>query len=164
MIVRRTGIASVAALAALTVTVGGVHAVAPDWSRRMGFDVWNISDAETQAREADEIGRDLRVHGDRVCRQIDASDHVAHALATGRVTLAVAVEELVQINRTRPAWLPALRCVCPDANDDRELVARYAMGKVWRELADEPSRRAGVIAKLNREYAELTGKTWTPEE
>lgn len=161
MIARRTGIASVASLAGLTLTVGLVHAVAPDWSRRMGFDVWNIADAETDAREAAEVGRDLHAYGDRTCRQIEASDHVAHALATGRVTLAVAVQELTLINDSRPTWLAALRCSSPEGTGDPELVARYAMGKVWRSLADDPSR-AEVMAKLNREFVALSGKTWEP--
>ena len=160
MTARRTGIVSVAALAALTLTVGVVHAVAPDWSRRMGFDVWNIGEAEAEARDAAQVAHDLCRTGDLIGRQIEASGHVARALAAGRLTLAAAVEELARVNAARAAFLEALRCTNPSASDDRELLAWYALKKVWIELAADPSRQAEVMARLTGEFVALTGKPW----
>lgn len=164
MTARRTGIASVAALAGLTLTVGVVHAVAPDWSRKVGLDVWNSSEAEAEARAADERRRELHDRADRVTRLMGASEHVAHALAAGRTTLADAVEALTHINDTRDGFQDTLRVYHRDATSDRERVARYAIGKVKAALAANPARRAEVLKKLGGEYAALVGKVWTPAE
>ena len=164
MTARRTGIASVAALAGLTLTLGVVHTIAPDWSRRLGLDVWNASAAEADARSADEYATALRVSGDIAAQQIEASDRVGHALATGQMSLTAAVEVLTQINATRDGFQDSLRRIHADAESDRERVARYALGKVWWLLVEEPSRQATAVQKLKGEYAALVGKTWTPAE
>lgn len=164
MTARRTGIASVAALAALTLTVGGVHAVAPDLARELGLDVWTAPSAEAAARQAAERGRLLRDHADRVTRQIADGDSVGVALAAGRMTLADAVVVLAEVNATRVGFLDTLRRVHPDAESDRELVARYAMGKAWVQLEEEPATRAEVVRRLAPEFAALVGKTWSPAE
>lgn len=164
MTARRTGIASVAALAALTLTVGGVHAVAPDLARELGLDVWNAPAAANAARQADERGRRLRDHADCVTRQISDSDNVGHALAAGQVSLADAVVVLAEVNTTRDGFQESLCRIHPDAGSDRERIARYAMGKVWAQLDEEPERRAEVVRRLAAEFAALVGKTWLPQE
>jgi hypothetical protein len=164
MTARRTGLASVATLAALTLTVGGVHALAPDWSRRMGVDVWNLPCLEAERVQKDALGDELEAHGERTFRQIEASERVAAELAAGRVSLADAVVELERVNSSRSALLAGQRAFHPDAGDDRELVARYAVSKALRIFRDDSTRRTEVMPRLEAEYRALVGKEWTGDE
>jgi hypothetical protein len=163
MTARRTGLASVATLAALTLTVGVIHAVAPEWSERMGVDVWNLSEVEAEWNRTEEKGRELAAASEREIRQIEASDRVAGELAAGRLSLADAVDELCRVNAGRPAFITCQRMADPDGTE-RDWVAQYAVAKAVRYPAADPARQADVACRLAAEYAALTGRVWQGDD
>lgn len=156
---RRTGIVSVATLAALTLTLVVGHAVAPEWVRRLGVDVWNLSAEEADLNRAEDAGRELNAAGDRVLRQIEASERVVGELVAGRVTLTAAVAELRRVNAGRAGFASAQRDADPTGTEPA-WVAQYALRRAHVALWDDPSRQADVMRRLAAEYAALVGKEW----
>lgn len=152
---RRPGIASATTLTGITLAVALVHAIAPEWSRAAGLDVWNLpelrqSDADTSAQ-----WEELRDAHDRLNRQVEASDHLVIRLIEGEMSLRVAVAELARINAGRTGFVTSLGCQHPEARTDETRLARYALHKAERFLERDPSRQAEVLARLEAEYAGL---------
>jgi hypothetical protein len=151
--VRRAGASSVAALSGLALALGFSHAVAPEWSRSVGLDVWNIAEEHEAARHASEDSAALHQQHDQLLREIEFADHVTTRLAEGEQTLADAVAELEPVLRQRPGF--ASQCdLLYNPPSFRHGVARYAISRVARALAD-PARRAAVTRRLEAEYEAL---------
>jgi hypothetical protein len=152
---RRTGFASIAALAGLAVTLGLVHAAAPEWARAAGLDVWNLRSEQVAFRQATGEREELELTHDQMLRQIEASEAVAARLIAGRLALPAAADELGQINRARPSFAAGLALTFPDAPTPRHHLARYAIGKVRYRLAGDPSHLAEVTARLEAQYQDM---------
>jgi hypothetical protein len=155
-VIRRPGIASVAALAGIIAALVVAQAVAPGWARAAGLDVWNLPAVEAEYRAASDHLDDLRATHDHLQRQVGASDQVVGLLIDGRLPLAAAAEELALINRGRTGFYEALRVRHPEAASDQELAAWYALEKAVRWLAADPARRAAVSARLDAELRAMT--------
>ena len=155
---RRTGVASVATLAAFTMAFGLVHAIAPQWSHAAGLDVWNF------ASEADECQSERVRHEQLVelqeimSRQAAASGPVVAHLVDGRITLAEATDEMEAITRDRPGFTDLMKFVYPSGPTHRARIARYTIGKVRTLLVNNPSRLAEVSSRLETEYRHLNGE------
>lgn len=151
---RRPGIASAATLGGIVLTLGLAHAVAPEWSRAAGLDVWNTGAARAELAGELARGTDLDARNDLVLGQIGASHGVARRLGAGRLTLAAAVDELAVLNADRPGWEDGLLYAYRDAPTMRHRVARYALAKLERVDAAAWSAEA---ARLEAEYRALPG-------
>jgi hypothetical protein len=155
---RRPGIASVAVLAGITVALATAHAVAPEWSRAAGLDVWNIPAAEAERRELEDRRDDLEAVHAQLRVRVAAADHLSTQLIDGRARLADAADEVVWLNRDRDAFFRVLRLDHPSARTERELAARYLISKVADRFYDDPSGRAEATDRLEAEYRRLCGQ------
>jgi hypothetical protein len=149
---RRPGIASVAVLAGITAALVTAHAVAPEWSRAVGLDVWNLSAAEADQRESADRRDELAAQHEQLRQRVAVADHLCTQLIDGRVRLAEAADEVIEVNRDRDAFFFVLRLEHPDATTDRELAACYLIAKIAARFYDDPSRRAEATGRLEAEY------------
>ena len=151
---RRTGAVSAASLSVMALSLGLAHVIAPEWVKRVGLDVWNYPGLRDQWRATEVEAAQAQAKQDQMHRRMELGSHVSARLATGSITLAEAVDELEPVMRDAPGFestylyhyqVPTLR----------QGVARYAIGKVRDQLADDPARWATVSARLETEYAAL---------
>jgi hypothetical protein len=155
-VIRRPGLASVAALGGITAALAAAPAAAPGWVRAAGLDLWNLPAAEADYRASIDRRGELKATHDRLHRQFEASDQTVELLIDGRLSLAAAAGELDQINRDRAGFYASLRFHHAEAGSDLELAAWYAIDKVRRRLANDPARLAGVMARLDAELRALS--------
>ena len=146
---RRPGLASAATLSGIVLTLGLAHAVAPEWSRAAGLDVWNTGSARAALAAEQSRGADLDELNANVEAQIRGSEGVAR-----RLTLAAAADELAALNADRPGWEDGLSVAFRDAPTPRHRAARYALAKLSR--TDEAAWAASS-ARLEAEYRALPG-------
>lgn len=151
---RRPGIASAATLAGIVLTLGLAHAVAPEWSRAAGLDVWNAGAARAELAGQQARADDLDALNGQVWEQIRGSEGVARRLGAGRQTLAAAADELAALNADRPGWEAGLAYAYRDAPTPRHRAARYAMAKLSRV---DPATWTAQAARLEAEYRALPG-------
>ena len=154
---RRTGIVSVATLSGLALAVGLTQAIAPDWSRSYGLDLWCSSDCIAEYHEGYDRLKDQLQSSETLNRQMELSEYIASQLIEDQITLAEAINELEIINRDRIGFQDSLRTAYGDLND-RERLALYALAKVQRQLESDPSTQAIVLVKLEQQYLNLLGK------
>lgn len=121
-----------------------------------GLDVLGISSSLAQSEEAADRAEELAADHDHLLRLIAASDGVVARLTTAQLSLPEAVGELEAINRDRDGFAQVLEVVHPQAPTHRARLARYALSKAARHLADDPTRWAEVSARLEAEYCEMT--------
>ena len=150
--VRRTGAASAAMLSGLALALGFSHAVAPEWAKRVGLDVWNLPAECETLRESDAKLLLLQQRHEQLRREIEFADHITVRLADGTQTLADAVAELEPILQHRPGFPAADYGNAPTF---RHQVALYMMDRVRRLLAKDPTRLAEVTPRLEADYAAL---------
>ncbi|HJZ56466.1 MAG TPA: hypothetical protein VKE74_15985 [Gemmataceae bacterium] len=152
---RRPGIASVATLGVITLTLGTARILAPEWSRHAGLDVWNYPGLTDDLRATDHDRKELEAKHERLRCQIEAADHVIELLIDGELTLPAAVDEIERITQNRSGFPGSLRVSHPDASTDRQLIVRYAIRKAAERLAEDPAQQARVLARLEAEYRQL---------
>ena len=150
--IRRPGTASAAVLIALSLSVATAHAIAPDWSRRAGLDVWNLSALERQYQSAAEHRADIDAEAERAASRRLAANQIAAKLTNEPHTLPTAADELAEVFQYDPGVLTTLAVYHTAARTERHLFARHAIDRVSRLLADEPARRTAVLARLEKEY------------
>ncbi|MBA4062249.1 MAG: hypothetical protein C0501_00820 [Isosphaera sp.] len=151
---RRAGTVSAAALTGLAAALVLAHSVAPVWAADLGLDLWNLPAVRADAAAADEEAAAVQARQDRVFLEIQMGEHLAERLAAGTLTLAAAVDRLEPSLRRRTGF----GCVCAhqyQAPTFRHGVARYAINRAERALADDPARWAEVGPRLEAEYAAL---------
>lgn len=151
---RRPGVATAGTLAGIVLTLGLAHAVAPEWSRAAGLDVWNAGSARADLAATLARGDDLEALNQHIHEQIRGSLGVVQRLGAGRLTLAAAADELAALNADRPAWEDSLAYAYRDAPTPRHRIARYAMAKLARI---DPAAWAAATARLEAEYRALPG-------
>lgn len=154
---RRPGVASVAALAVIVLTVTVAHLAAPEWSRAAGLDVWNADSARADLERTRTRGEELDARNRHTLDQIRGSGGVAARLAAGRLTLAAAVAETEALNEGRPGWADGLELVHCGVPTHRLRVARYLIAKLECRYQADPSAWAPLAARLEAEYRALAG-------
>lgn len=148
---RRPGIVSVAALGGITLAVAAAHAVAPEWARATGLDVWSYPGLVDQERATVDERKHLEASHDRLAREIEACDHVVGLLINGQLPLPDAIDEIARINHDRPGFVATLRSTYSEGLTDRQLVAQYILVKIRGVLADDPHQLAEVLTRLEAE-------------
>jgi phage baseplate assembly protein gpV len=107
---------------------------------------------------------ELSAQHDRLRWQIAASEQVIVLLIDGHLTLAAAVDQLVQINQNRPGFADGLAYLHQDAPTHRLRLARYALAKAEVRLSADQVRRTDVAARLTTEYQAMGGPAPAPAE
>jgi hypothetical protein len=151
---RRPGAASVAALGVITLSVAAAHAVAPNWSRSVGLDVWRYSEYAADLRQCHDRRKELAAGHERLFQQMDVGDRLAAGLIDAHVSLADAADEIGRVNQDRTGFADTLRWSFGDGTSPRQRFARYLLVRARSRLEDagDPSRLAEVTARLEAEY------------
>jgi hypothetical protein len=150
-LVRHPGVASTAILLGIGAGLVSCSALAPDWSRRVGLDVWNMGAEEQNYRSAVERKEYLGATGDEHIARRAAARSVALKLIDGSETLSAAADQLSAIFRPDRGWCVALELHYPAVPDERHRFARSAIERV-RGLLDDPTESARVLHRLEEEY------------
>ena len=145
---RRTGVASIATLAAFAAAFILVNLLAPHWAQSVGLDFWEIEASVANLKKETERTRDIGRIQERMGEQIAAGESIVAALIEGRMTLPHAVDQLVEINRDRPGFAEALTCFHHSAPTHRDRVEQYVLANLRSTLGNDPSRLAEVLKRL----------------
>ena len=151
---RRAGATSAATLIALALTIVIAHAVAPEWLRGAGLDLWNYPVALAAKHEASQESQSIGAHYEQLQQEIKLGDHIASQLAAGDLSLEVAVDELEPTLSRRSSFDDNVQHNY-QANSVRQSVARYLIQRIPRIMKNDPERLAEVLCQLECEYAQL---------
>lgn len=156
--IRRPGAASAAVLIALSASVAGAHLLTPEWSRRMGLDVWNLAAVEEERRLAVEERADMDAKAEFCARRRAVADRIAVRLIARDADLATVAVELFDLFGEDSGVRCTLEASNPKVRDPRLLFAGHAIQRVSRLLVHEPARWATVRAQLEADYRELEAR------
>lgn len=152
--IRRAGTASVAALSGLVLTLGLAQSAAPEWTRRAGLDVWNVSAARDTLLATDRDREMLQSHAEQLHQEIEFTEHTTNRLMAGTLSLAGATDLIEPILRNRPGFDTVAEIHYP-APTFRLSVAQYLVKRVEWEMPADLSERAAISTRLEMEYALL---------
>ena len=148
---RRTGVASIATLAAFAAAFILVNLLAPHWAQAVGLDFWELEESLANLKRETERTRDIGRVQDRLSEQIAAGESIVTALIEGRMTLPQAVDQLVEVNRDRPGFAEALICFHPNGHTHRDRIQQYVLANLRATLETDPTRLAEVLKRLEPE-------------
>jgi hypothetical protein len=160
--IRRPGVASAAVLLGLTACLAAAHAVSPDWSRRVGLDVWNMPALEEGRAAVAAERADLEAKAERDARRRDVANHIATRLIAGEITLPRAADEVQALFADDSGFALSLSASCPDVPTARLQFARHMIERASRQFGDDPARDAAVLARLEAEYAAMAAAPASP--
>jgi hypothetical protein len=156
MNLRRTGATTVATVFGLTFGVALANAVAPNWTQRVGIDVWNLPSAIEDNRTADEELIALDKQAERLRWEMETGDYLATELANGTKSLREAVDEMEPILRERIGFLANLD-IAYHTSSLRQGVARYLINRIPNLNKLEGNRQNDALNRLEQEYRLLNG-------
>ncbi len=148
---RRTGVTSIATLAAFATAFILVNLLAPHWTQAVGLDFWELEENLSNLKRETNRARDIARIQDRLSEQISTAESIVTALIEGRMTLPEAVDQLVEVNRDRPGFVEALICFHPNGHTHRDRVQQYVLGNLRSTLETDPTRLAEVLKRLEPE-------------
>lgn len=160
--IRRPGAASAAVLIVLSASLVTAHALAPEWSRRAGLDVWNLAALEGQYRDAAAERADVAARADRVAARRTAGNQIAAQLIDGTATLPAAAADLSEVFGRDQGMRTVLVMFHPAVPTERHLFARHGIDRVATLLDEDPGRRAAVVARLEAEYRAMGAAPESP--
>lgn len=160
--IRRPGNASVAVLLALGAGLVAAHVIAPEWSRRVGLDVWNLPSETTLLRDATERHEEVLEDADRAARRREAASQIATKLINGTASLPEAADEIAELFRDEPGMSLTICINFQNEPTDRHRFARHAIQRAKRLLVDDPTHSAAVVARLEAEYRAMLGSPDAP--
>ncbi len=152
--VRRAGTASAATLSVLVSGLAAMHTLAPEWTQRVGIDVWNLPAVLEGQRAADDRAATIDAAQERATRRIEICGHITTRLLDAKMSLAEAVAEMAPLLQD----VPGFQSTCKlhyQAPTYRHGVARYAIQRATQMLRHDPTRLAVVLERLEAEYAAL---------
>ena len=152
--IRRPGAASAAVLVGLSVSLVAAHALAPDWSRRAGLDVWSLPALERERLNVTEERHDVEAKAIESARRRETANQIAVQLISGAITLPTATDEIHKIFCEDVGMVVTLAHTHPAAPTDRLRFARHTIERAAR-LVEEPDRSAALRARLEGEYREM---------
>ncbi len=160
--IRRPGASSVTVLTALSVSLTLAHAIAPDWSRRVGLDVWNYAALEAEYRTAIDERAEVLSRAERAAARRAAGNQVAAKLVTNSITLPTAADELIEVFRQDEGMGIVLELLHQNAPTVRHVFARHAIDRVHSILVEDPAQRDAVVARLEVEYRAMCAAPESP--
>jgi hypothetical protein len=109
---------------------------------------------ELAAGEARSAELDVEIHLYRAC---GAQQHqLVSEVVAGRMGLAEAADDVLEVSRARPGWLHGLARTFPDDPDDRVRVARVLLACVKEQAVDDPDRGGEAVGRVTAEFEEMT--------
>ena len=160
--IRRPGAASAAVLFGLSISLGAAHAVAPDWSRRAGLDVWSLPALERQRLNVVEERHDVEARATDSARRRETANQIAAQLVSGAIALPTATDEIHKIFCEDVGMVITLEGSHRTAPTERLRFARHTIGRAERLLVGEPARCAALRARLEVEYREMLAAHESP--
>jgi hypothetical protein len=151
---RRTGTTSVAVLAGLIATLGVAHTAAPEWVRRAGLDLWNMTEISEELRETNQESVRLQDEAERLRESIEAAGYITTRLIARELSLAEATSLLEPLLEQRHGF-KAIADPSHPAPTFRKSVARSLIDRVRRALHADPRRLASLEAQLEDEYVAM---------
>lgn len=151
---RRTGTTSAAFLCGLVMAVSLTHASAPEWSRRIGLDFWNLLKEQESLQEVIQESAQLSDESERLRESIEAADHLTTRILAGELTLTQATDLLEPLLSERHSFRWCAAKVYP-APTFRMSIARYLIDRVHREGQVDSGRLARLKAQLQAEYESM---------
>lgn len=149
---RRPGTVSATLLIGLCISLGTAHAIAPEWSRRAGLDVWNVNEVESDYRIASEEQNAVHDQADRAAERRSAARQITTKLIAGTTSLPTATDELMAVFEQDTGVRLTVETVHRGAPTERHRFALHAIDRVRNHLADDPATCATVVARLEDEY------------
>lgn len=154
-------------LLVVLVAVAGAAWAAPEWTRTVGLDFWNLG-AEKSRLESELVeNQEWETTSEQARRRGEVVDGIAAAWCDGRLTLPEAVEAVSAVVRTSPDWFDQSRFSyhpqgLPPTATDRDVVIWYLRIKletmrVSAEHAGDLSRAATITARVAQFDAEVRG-------
>lgn len=159
--IRRPGAASAAVLVGLSVSLVTAHALAPDWSRRAGLDVWRLPALERECLNLVEERNEVEARAERSARRRETANQIAAQLISGAIALPAAADEIRGIFCEDEGMVATLKHTYP-APTERLRFARHTIERAARLLVDEPDRCAALRARLEVEYREMLAAHESP--
>ena len=160
--IRRPGTVSVTVLFGLSLGLVAAHALAPDWSRRTGLDVWNLAAVERAYEVASEERAEVYAHEERSIARRRAATQIAVRLLDDPTQLPIVADELSEVFREDGGVRVVLRSFYPDAPTERHQFACHAIDRIRYLLESEPGRCAEVVARLEAEYRAMCASPESP--
>lgn len=130
-------------------------ALFPTWVQSVGADVWNLPSDEASIRENARANDRITQQNDETLRRIAIKESIVEELLAGRLTLAEATDQFVEMNAARPECLNRIRAEYPGSGD-REKTARNVIS--FAIVHTKPAERAGVQLRLERELQRMLGQ------
>jgi hypothetical protein len=161
-VIRRPGGASATVLVVLGLSLVTAHAIAPEWSRRAGLDVWNLPSLEEEFRVINEERLDVEAHAEQSANRRVTANLIARKLADGQ-SLATAVDEMMEVFQDDRAMRCSLESMYSDAPTPRHRFALHTIDRVKRLLKEDPLRCRSVAARLEAEYKALETVPESPQ-
>lgn len=160
--IRRPGTASATVLIALAGGFVAAHAAAPEWSHRVGLDVWNMPAVQDDYRATAEQEREIAARGERYARRAAAANQVAAQLLAGAIDLPRATDEVAALFADDPGAAVALLLAYPHAPTERLRLARHVIERTSRQFETAAQGRA-VMARLEAEYQRMAAAPESPD-
>jgi hypothetical protein len=156
MNLRRTGATTVATVFGLIFCVALANGLSPNWTQRVGIDVWNLPTAIEENRTADEELIALDKQAERLRWEMETGDYLAAELANGTKSLREAVDEMEPILSKRAGFSANLDFAY-HTSSLRQGVARYLINRIPNLEKLEGKRRKEALCRLEQEYKLLNG-------
>jgi len=153
--IRRTGIASATTLLGLVLALALTHAIAPNWARRAGLDIWHLPQIQAEARAIQHKTECLEVEAEQWHQRNEAIAHLTTRLATGGVSLAAATDEIEPFLRSQPGFENAARSPLYKAPTFRLSAAQYLLRRVECCWDSDPNMKTATMARLEAEYSAM---------
>ena len=159
--IRRPGAASAAVLVGLTVSLAAAHAIAPEWSRSAGLDVWNIAEVEKARRSAVERRAEIHAHAEHCARRREIANQLAAQLVANTTTLPAATDEVRALFADDTGFVVMFESLYPTVPTERLRFARHVIERTKRFLTN-PAQFEAVTARLEAEYRAMAAEHDSP--
>jgi hypothetical protein len=130
----------------------------PEWTRDLGLDVWNYSTLNEQVETHRQRESELDKVSERVRKRLELKQLIVDAVIEEQLTLEMASDQFLALNRIPPDNMPAGRFQFPGASDE-EIAARQVIALVKATLNSNPSRGAEVLCRLEAQWQAAFDRT-----
>ncbi len=126
----------------------------PEWLKQATSDAWNYNEHTALLNQNRQLSHDLDEQGRLVFQRLSLKLMISQQLIDGRVTLATATEQFLDLNRMEPAI--AEQTHRRFAGDDEEQSsAIQAINFVRSALDRDPARCREIVCHLEMERREM---------
>jgi hypothetical protein len=153
----------------ITLALVGVDQLAPQWTKRVGLDFWNLDQMDGSLKDENTRSKRIDYELEKISLRREMVDRITLDLCDYRITLVEAVELMLPIINSNPVWYSRVQLECNhqgvSASNDREMVIQFLRANI-HGLADiaialrKDARAAAIanrLAHLEIEIREVSG-------